>query len=67
MKNLVCQDVKKRFVVYFRKKKRDTKKKRKELEKEEKRKAKLARSAANEYNTRDLDTIGEKKIRDAIR
>ncbi|CAB3231335.1 unnamed protein product [Arctia plantaginis] len=52
-----------------KKKKKESKRKRKELEREEKRKAKLARAAANnsEYNLRDLDTIGDKKLRDAIR
>ncbi|XP_022815231.1 tetratricopeptide repeat protein 14 homolog isoform X5 [Spodoptera litura] len=50
------------------KKKKESKRKRKEQEREEKRKAKLARAAANnEYSLRDLDNIGDKKLRDAIR
>ncbi|CAH1645107.1 unnamed protein product [Spodoptera littoralis] len=50
------------------KKKKESKRKRKEQEREEKRKAKLARAAANnEYSLRDLDSIGDKKLRDAIR
>ncbi|XP_022815230.1 tetratricopeptide repeat protein 14 homolog isoform X4 [Spodoptera litura] len=51
-----------------KKKKKESKRKRKEQEREEKRKAKLARAAANnEYSLRDLDNIGDKKLRDAIR
>ncbi|XP_059059280.1 tetratricopeptide repeat protein 14 homolog isoform X1 [Achroia grisella] len=52
-----------------KKKKKESKRKRKEQEREEKRKAKMARSAANnsEYNLRELDNIGDKKLRDAIR
>ncbi|XP_068621590.1 tetratricopeptide repeat protein 14 homolog isoform X4 [Battus philenor] len=52
-----------------KKKKKESKRKRKEQEKEDKRKAKLARSAANnsEYHLRDLESIGDKKLRDAIR
>lgn len=58
-------------VLFFypcRKKKKESKRKRKEQEREEKRKSKLARSASNnDYNMRDLDNIGDKKLRDAIR
>ncbi|CAH0726464.1 unnamed protein product, partial [Brenthis ino] len=51
-----------------KKKKKESKRKRKEQEREEKRKAKLARMSNNsEYNLRDLDNIGDKKLRDAIR
>ncbi|XP_075992008.1 uncharacterized protein LOC142987248 isoform X5 [Anticarsia gemmatalis] len=52
-----------------KKKKKESKRKRKEQEREEKRKAKLARAAANsaDYSLRDLDSIGDKKLRDAIR
>lgn len=53
---------------FRRKKKKESKRKRKEQEKEEKRKAKLARAAANsDYSLRDLENIGDKKLRDAIR
>ncbi|XP_013133756.1 PREDICTED: tetratricopeptide repeat protein 14 homolog isoform X5 [Papilio polytes] len=51
-----------------KKKKKESKRKRKEQEREDKRKAKLARSASNnDYSLRDLDNIGDKKLRDAIR
>ncbi|KPJ11888.1 Tetratricopeptide repeat protein 14-like [Papilio machaon] len=52
-----------------KKKKKESKRKRKEQEREDKRKAKLARSAVNnaEYSLRDLENIGDKKLRDAIR
>ncbi|XP_063529686.1 tetratricopeptide repeat protein 14 homolog isoform X3 [Cydia strobilella] len=51
-----------------KKKKKESKRKRKEQEREDKRKSKLARTAANnDYNLRDLDNIGDKKLRDAIR
>ncbi|CAH0749186.1 unnamed protein product [Diatraea saccharalis] len=52
-----------------KKKKKESKRKRKEQEREEKRKAKLARSAANnsEYSLRDLESLSDKKLRDAIR
>ncbi|XP_030041107.1 tetratricopeptide repeat protein 14 isoform X2 [Manduca sexta] len=52
-----------------KKKKKESKRKRKEQEREEKRKAKMARTAANnaDYSLRDLDNIGDKKLRDAIR
>ncbi|XP_063891386.1 tetratricopeptide repeat protein 14 homolog isoform X2 [Helicoverpa armigera] len=50
------------------KKKKESKRKRKEQEREEKRKAKIARAAANnDYSLRDLENIGDKKLRDAIR
>lgn len=52
----------------YRKKKKESKRKRKEQEREEKRKAKLSRAGNNaEYSLRDLENIGDKKLRDAIR
>ncbi|XP_048484950.1 tetratricopeptide repeat protein 14 homolog isoform X3 [Plutella xylostella] len=48
-----------------KKKKKESKRKRKEQEREDKRKSKLARAAASgDYN---LENIGDKKLRDAIR
>ncbi|CAH2234881.1 tetratricopeptide repeat protein 14 homolog isoform X2 [Pararge aegeria] len=51
-----------------KKKKKESKRKRKEAEREEKRKSKLSRMSNNaEYTLRDLENIGDKKLRDAIR
>ncbi|XP_023947463.1 tetratricopeptide repeat protein 14 isoform X2 [Bicyclus anynana] len=51
-----------------KKKKKESKRKRKEQEREEKRKSKLSRMSNNsEYSLRDLENIGDKKLRDAIR
>ncbi|XP_041978544.1 tetratricopeptide repeat protein 14 homolog isoform X2 [Aricia agestis] len=52
-----------------KKKKKESKRKRKEQEREEKRKAKLSRMSNNsDYNTlREIENLGDKKLRDAIR
>ncbi|KOB65341.1 Tetratricopeptide repeat protein 14 [Operophtera brumata] len=52
-----------------KKKKKESKRKRKEQEREEKRKAKLSRQATNhaEYSLGELERLGDKKLRDAIR
>ncbi|XP_021205683.2 tetratricopeptide repeat protein 14 homolog isoform X4 [Bombyx mandarina] len=51
-----------------KKKKKESKRKRKEQEKEDKRKAKLARNTNNsEYTMQEIENIGDKKLRDALR